>query len=143
MSVQVDGLQDTLKAFQGLEADLRRTANGELRQAAGRTATQGVALVQESAASCGVPAAPLVARSARVKSDRLPVISIGGPKRVGRYGAPASALLWGSEHGGHNFAAGPSSGYWIKPAVDRLKNGPAMAAYRAAVVQIMRRWKLL
>jgi hypothetical protein len=143
MSIQIEGLTETLRAVSGLEADLRRTANGQLRQAAGEIAAQGVGLVRSSAAACGVPAAPLVASTARVKSDRLPSIQIGGPRKVGRYGAPAAALLWGTEHGGHNFAAGASSGYWIKPAVDRLKAGPAVEAYKRAVAAILARWGLL
>jgi len=142
MSIQIDGLTETLRAFSGLEADLRRTANGELRQAAGETAQGLVAALRSSAAS-GPPAARLVASTVRVKSDRLPAVSIGGPARVGRYGAPASALLWGTEHGGHNFAAAAGGNYWIQPAVERFQGDPSIAAYKRAVVAIMARWGLL
>ena len=34
VSLEVDGLTETLKAFRGLEADLRKEANSELRAAA-------------------------------------------------------------------------------------------------------------
>ena len=39
LSVEMDGMQETLKAFRDLEADLRKQANAELRQAARTCAT--------------------------------------------------------------------------------------------------------
>jgi len=143
MSITIDGMTETLRAVQGLEKDLRSVANGQLRAAAGECARGLIAELHASAASSGVPVAPLVASSMRVKSDRLPSVSIGGPASVGRYGASAGALLWGSEHGGRNFAVAPGGAYWIKPAVDRFKNDGAVAAYKRAVVAILADWRLL
>jgi hypothetical protein len=141
--IEAEGLVETLQAFKGLEADLRREANGELRKAAGLAASRLVSELQGAAAASGVPVAPRVASSAKVKSDRLPSVAIGGGRRVGRRGAPASALVWGSEHGGHNFAVGRGSGYWIKPAVDRFGQGEAMQIFKRSLVAIMQRWGLL
>ena len=146
VSVELDGLQETLRAFQGLEKDLRRVANGELRRAAGECASALVGDLQTSAASSGVPVAPRVARSAKVRSDRLPAVAIGGSARVGRRGAPASALVWGSEHGPsgavNHFGVPPGGGYWIKPAVERFKSSRAVAIFSDAVAAIQRRWGL-
>jgi hypothetical protein len=88
-----------------------------------------------------------VAQTISTPRDRLIRVDVGGSKKVGRkYGgetskngkskvrmsqAPAGALLWGTEFGGHagedslgrkytnRFKAAPKkSGYWINPTVD-------------------------
>lgn len=117
---------------------LRTNASAELRDAAGRAAEQGVAALQGGAR--GTPQAGIVASSAKVKRDRVPAIQIGGGRGVGSRGTPAGDILWGSEHGGRNFAAAINpSGYWIEPTVRRFQEGGAADAYRAAVATILRR----
>jgi hypothetical protein len=148
LSIEVDGLTETLRAVQGLAADLERpAANTELRNAADRCARDGAAELALAAGASGVPVAPRVARSIRVKRDRLPVLSIGGGIAVGRRGAPAGALVWGSEQGpkGHvnHFGVPPGSGYWIAPAVERFKSSGAVDIYKRAVVDVLRHWRLL
>ena len=133
LAVEVDGLVETISAVQSLSRDFERpAANAELRRAAGRCASvlANVELPAAAAAS-GVPVAPKVARSIRVRSDRLPVVQITAP-----------GILWGSEHGpksSPNRFAVParSSGYWIAPAVDRFGAGEAVVAYRRAVYEIL------
>lgn len=148
LTVEFDGLMDTLKAFRALDADLRKTTNDELRAAAGECANVlAVGLVQ-SANSCGVPVAPNVARSIKVKRDRVPVVSIGGSMRVGHgKRGHAGALVWGSEQGPksdpNHFGVGPSAGYWIAPAVERFQQGPALDVYRRAVADLLRRHDLI
>jgi hypothetical protein len=147
MNFAIEGLTETLRAFQGLERDIRRQANGELRAAAGTCASGLVDELRAAAGGSGVPVAPRVARSVRIKSDRLPAVSIGGAIRVGRRGAPASRLLWGSEHGPrgavNHFGVAPGPGYWIKPTVERFGKSRAVDAYKRAVVSIMRHYRLL
>ena len=143
VAVETPGLMETLKAFQGLETDLRKQANGELRDAARECATELASLLRIAAAGSPTPQAALVARSIKVKSDRIPVVSIGGSRKVGRYGAPASALVWGPEHGGPNFVAGEGGSYWIAPTVDRFSSSRALATYRRAVFELLRKWKLV
>jgi len=143
-TVEVDGLVETLRAFQGLEADLRREANAEVRAAGREAALAFAAELRAAAAGSGVPVAARVASSITVKSDRLPAVRIGGPKRVGRRGAPAAALVWGSEHGGHNFAAASSgAGYWITPTAKRFEGSTALTIYRRAVFETMHRYGLV
>jgi hypothetical protein len=140
----MDGVAETLRAFQGLEADLRREANAELRVAGREAALVLADHLRAAAGRSGVPVAGRVASSIAVKSDRLPTVRIGGSKRVGRRGAPAGVLLWGSEHGGPNFAVGPNgAGYWIAPTSKRFEGAEALTIYRRAVVDTMRRYKLL
>jgi len=148
LDTHVDGLVETLAAFRGLEADLRRQANGELRAAARTCASELVGELRQAAGACGVPVAARVARSIRVKNDRLPAVSIGGSRKVGKAGAPASVLLWGSEHGpagdvNHFGVDANAAGYWIAPTTARFKTGRAMDAYRGAVADIMRRYRLI
>jgi hypothetical protein len=147
LSLEVDGLMETLKAFRGLEADLRAEANGELRDAADQCARGLTVELVSAAGSSGVPVAPRVARSIRVKRDRIPVVSIGGATRVGARGGTAGALVWGSEQGPkggvNHFAVPPSSGYWISPAVKRFGEGRAVDVFRRAVVDVERKHGLL
>jgi hypothetical protein len=141
--VESEGTLETLAAFRGLEADLRKQANAELRAGARLCAEALVVDLQAAASASGVPVAARVASSAKVKSDRLPSVTIGGSKRVGRRGAPASELVWGSEHGGNNFAAPAGGAYWIKPTVERFGRSRAVAIYRVAIAATAARWGLL
>jgi hypothetical protein len=148
VTVETPGLFETLKAFQGLERDLRSEANAELRGAARACAARLVVELQRAAAACGVPVAPLVAAAARVKSDRIPVVTIGGARRVGRHGTPAGRLAWGSEQGSKSspdrFAAALNpAGYWIAPTVERFARSDAVAIYRRAIVDLQRRHGLI
>jgi hypothetical protein len=112
--------------------------------------------------SSPTPQTALVLESITTPRDRLIRVDIGGPKKVGRKygqtisksgkgkvggtGAPAGALLWGSEYGSHpgvdslgraytnRFVSGKSSGgYWLNPAVDMYT--PIIAAEYIAIVQ--------
>lgn len=141
-TVRVDGLVETLAAFRGLEADLRREANAELRAAGREAALVFAALLRAAANRSGVPVAARVASSIAVKSDRLPTVRIGGPKRVGRRGAPASALVWGSEQGGPTFAAPAGGAYWIAPTSRSFESSGALTIYKRAVFETMRRYGL-
>lgn len=142
VAIETDGLMETLKAFQGLEADLRKEANGELRAAARQCAGELATALRAAASSSPTPVARRVASAIKVKSDRVPVVSIGGSARVGRYGAPAGELVWGSERGGHNFAAAAGGSYWIAPTVERFASSDALRSFRAGVDALLRKWGL-
>jgi hypothetical protein len=147
-SVDTGDLVELLKVVREAEADIRRETNRELRRAAGECARGIAGKLPAAAAASGVPVAPRVAASVRVKSDRLPVVSIGGPRKVGRYGAPAGALLWGSEHGPsgeiNHFATSVSpTGHWIAPTVQAFKNSDAIRIYQRAVFEILRKHRLV
>jgi hypothetical protein len=147
-SVEVDGLMETLKAFQGLERELRKEANSELRQAARTCAAVLAGHLARAASSSPTRVARRVARSIRVKSDRVPVVSIGGPLKVGATGAQAGALVWGSEHGPagdvNRFGVPASSaGYWIGPTVAAFQRDEAVTIFKRAVYSIQRRYGLV
>jgi hypothetical protein len=147
LSVEADGLMESLKAFQGLQADCRRGANSELRVAAGRCARALVGLLVRAAHGCGVPAAPLAVQGIRVKSDRVPVVSIGSSRKVGRNKVPSARLLWGSEQGPksdpNRWAVPPSAGYWVAPTVREFAATGAVTEFRRALYEIQRKHGLV
>lgn len=139
LTVATEGVEETLDALRGIDRDLRKEANSEIRVAAKEAATQLVSALRVSAAGAATPVAARVAMSAKVKSDRFPTVSIGGSKRVGRRGAPAAALVHGSESGGSHFAAPEGGAYWIAPTVDRFRTSQAIPIFRRALFEIVRR----
>jgi hypothetical protein len=145
VSTEIDGLAETIKAVQTLEREYARpAANKQLRAAARECATPLAAALTVAASASGVPVAPRVARSIRVKSDRLPVVTIGGATKVGSgKRSAAAALVWGSEQGPksepNRFAVDANpAGYWIAPTVARFGEGPAVEAYKRAVYEILK-----
>jgi len=146
--IEIDGLTETLGATRELETALRRQTNSELRRAAGDCARALVGELHAAAARSGVPVAPRVARSVRVKSDRLPVVAMGGRRKVGRNGATAASLFWGSEHGPasdiNRFGVPPRpDGYWVAPTVARFASNRAVGVYLTQVAAILRRVGLI
>jgi hypothetical protein len=67
----------------------------------------------------------------------VPVVKIGGRKKVGHRKTPAGMLVWGSEHGGRTFAAASGGTYWITPAVTAYAAGPGQGVYLDAVRGIL------
>ena len=147
LTVEAEGVEETLFAMRGVERELRNPANAEIRAAAKETAGELAEDLRVAAGSSGVPVAARVAQSIKVKSDRFPTVQIGGSTRVGRGGAPAAALVWGSEHGPagdpNHFAVAPNAGgYWIRPTVERFQESKAPDRFRRAVFEITRRFGL-
>ena len=148
--VELEGMTETLKAVRGISDALeRKETNKQLRGAARECATHLAADLARAAQASGVPVAPRVAKSIKVKSDRLPVVAIGGPKKVGtgKRGS-AAALFWGSEHGPtsdpNHFGVAPNSvGYWVAPTVERFRSSQAIPVFQRAVVDIFREHRLL
>lgn len=132
-----------LAALRGVDAELRRNTNRRLRQAAGDASRGLVPILRGAGAGAATPQAAIVARTVRVKSDRLPAVQVGGSRRVGRRRTPAGLLVWGSEGGGRNFAAPRGGSYWIAPTVDDYARRGALEAYRRAVAQILSDAKVL
>ena len=147
LAIEVDGLVETLKAVRTVQAELRPGVNGAIRDAAVECAGALVPALVSAASASGVPVAPRVARSIRVKRDRLPSVTIGGALAVGRGGGSAGALVWGSEQGPkgavNHFGVPPGPGYWIAPAVARFKAGPAIGRFQRALASIFRKAGLL
>lgn len=139
ISIDTRDVLPLLDALKTVSADLRRDSNRRLREAAGECSRQLIAELQIAAAASPTPQARLVASTLKVGSDRIPLVRVGGSRRVGHRKTPAGVLVWGSERGGRTFVASPSgAGYWIAPTVKRFSSGRAVQTYQAAVAGILR-----
>jgi len=136
-----------IKCMSIADAELRKNTNADLRAAAKECAGQLRNQLVMEAHAVPAPQAPLVASAIRVKSDRFPVVQVGGPKKVGRAyksrsggkkRAAAGALLWGVEYGDKHgrFASRNNNGYWIKPTIIRFADNKAIEIYKRAVIRI-------
>ena len=138
LTVDSDGLIPLLRGLGRVEKSLRDESNGRLRDAAGNGAAALIVTLRQSAGSSATPQAAIVAQTLRVRRDRLVSVAVGGRARVGSRGTAAGAILWGSERGGHNFDAPRGGNYWIRPAVEAFRQGPAERLYLEAVSGILR-----
>tara|TARA_R110000868_G_scaffold279524_2_gene539574 strand:+ start:3368 stop:3859 length:492 start_codon:yes stop_codon:yes gene_type:complete len=144
--------RDVLTLFRALgsvNADLRKNTNARLREAAKECAGTLAMMLKANVVASPAPQTRLVAATARVKSDRTPVVIVGGTKKVGRayksrkggkVRAPAGQLLWGVEYGDKDsrFASRNESGYWIKPTTKLFMQSKAPGTYYKAVVEILK-----
>lgn len=136
-----------IKSLRIADSALRKNTNTELREAAKECGLQLRNQLIMEASAVPAPQAKLVASAIRVKSDRFPVVQVGGPKKVGRpyksrsggrKRAPAGALLWGVEYGDRfgRFASRNANGYWLQPTVIRFSENKAIDIYKTAVIRI-------
>lgn len=138
-TVDMQGLAETQRGLDELQAALARPSSGKLRATSTALTGELAGMLRAAAASSGVPVAARVAKSIKPASrGSWPAVQVGGAVPVGRYGAIAAKLLWGSERGPagdpNRFAVEPNAaGYWIAPTVRLFKDGPGMRAFTAAV----------
>lgn len=92
--MNISGVRATLQAFSKLPKD----ANEELRDASLDIA-QDLADDVAAAATAEGGQAALMAPTVKATRDRVPTITAGGTKKVGRHKKPAWALLFASEFG--------------------------------------------
>lgn len=106
ISLRVDGIADTLRAFQRMPKD----ANAKLRDAAQAISRD----VATSAAQAGrrdeTPQSALVAKTVKAVRDRTPAVTVGGTRKLGRHRVPAYALVFASE-----FGMNKRSGWYARP----------------------------
>jgi hypothetical protein len=146
VEVQVEGLKETLKAFNKYGKD----ANKELRQAAGVEADRMVAALQVAGAMAGAQA-ELTATSVKRRSDRVPVIVAGGSRRIrprtrSKRKVSAGDVFFGAEFGGgrrpttRQFPPWQGrTGYWFWPTVRR--HLPELRRrYIATLDDLARKW---
>jgi hypothetical protein len=116
VQVKIDGVYQTLAAL----AKLPKEATNELRDAA-LTLSKKLAGYAAAAGRAEGSQAALVATTVAARRDRVPVITAGGPKRLGRNRAPAWKLLFGSEFGSNyyrQFGKPHSASYWFFETVE-------------------------
>lgn len=141
----IEGLDEALKAVQGLESDLRTLANSELRAASKLIAADAAGRLP--AYATGAAQATAVASTARPKSDRMPVVKIPGKKvpisGIGRSrGLDASKkVAWGATGGGaaRQFAGTRNWIYTHRLALLNL----GLERYQTALRATLRRYGLI
>lgn len=144
--LRIEGVRETLAAFRRLPPDATR----ELRSASLRIAETLAGRVRAAGASDG-PHSALVAPTVRAVRDRVPAITAGGSKTVGRQSrrsrgqgpTKASDLLFGSEFGAtHLKQFRPHVGagsYWFFRTVE-ANQGEAVREWEQAADEIVNLW---
>lgn len=133
VKVSIEGLRETLRAFQELPPDATKRLREESLKLAEKLAVKARAEGMADAA----PQSPLVATTVKAVRDRVPAIQAGGTKRLGRNRAPAYKLLFGSLFGSnayrqfHRPHAGQAA-YWFFPVVEHDAGEISRAWNRAA-----------
>ena len=159
-SITVDPYE--LKNLYSLLASFDKETQNEIRDKAQTMSKRLAGQLMMSGLSAPAPQTKLVVSTISTPRDRLIRVDIGGSKKVGRKyggeksksgkgkvrqeGAPAGALLWGTEYGSHvgidsigrvytNRFKTPykKTGYWIAPAVDFYV--PIVAREYASMIQ--------
>lgn len=144
-SVTIEGLQETLRAFNSLDRDLKRSANGELRQASKRIATM---YVMPALGGSGSPQEAKILAAAGPKADRYVVVAVPNrkPALSGTRKQPAAM----AKRLAFALEGGSSAPQFKGPAKDSLVrrhlpliSARAVPVYLRAVEAIARKYRLL
>lgn len=138
VEVQIENMRETLAAVRALGKE----AEAALRDRAFKLGEQLAQSIARAAASDKSPQTRIVAATLKVKRDRLPVLEVGGTKRIGRNRVPAYALLFGAEFGSVQYrqfhkAHQGKAGSWFFPTVER-EQAEIVAAWEQAADDVVR-----
>lgn len=140
----IHGIDESLRALNGLSGDLRKQANSELRTAAKQIASDAIPLLGGS----GAPQEAALIASLGPRSDRLVTVAVvRKPKLSGLKKTPAAvakgAIFWPVEIGSDapQFRS-PPTGALVARHRERLAR-MAIPRYTAALTAILRKWDLL
>lgn len=136
--LRIEGARGTLQAFR----DLPKDANAELRRGS-LELSQSLALKVASAARSDGPQSALIAPTVKANRDRMPSLSAGGSKRVGRNRKPAHKIMMGSEFGSNRLPQfrphqGQSS-YWFFSTVQNDESNIA-ERWQKMADDILKKW---
>lgn len=143
-TITIEGLDECLRAFNGLEKEMRKNANGELRQASKAIASSIIPMLGGS----GSPQESAILAAAGPKSDRYVVVAVpskkpalSGLKRTSA--TSAKRLGWAIETGSpYPPFKGPATGSLVSKNRDRIARY-ALPRYTAALAGIMRKHRLI
>lgn len=136
--MRLEGYRETIAAFR----ELPDQANDKLRDGTRELSELLAGRIRADARSDS-PQAALMAPTVRAKRDRVPVVTAGGMKRVGRNRVPAYKVLFGSIFGAEHYSQfrpwlGQDS-YWFFQTVD--ENGEEIRDHwRRITGDIIREW---
>lgn len=145
LSIEIDGVDQCLRAFTGLERDLRKSANAELRQTAKAI---GRDVVIPLLGGSGAPQEDKIIAAAGPKSDRYVVVAVPlrKPKLSGakKTPAPVAKRIGFAIEGGSGYPpfGGPRAGGMVHRHADEMARR-AVPRYLNALDQIMRRYGLI
>jgi hypothetical protein len=140
----IHGLDECLRALNGLQSDLRREANGELRQASKQIAAGVIPMLGGS----GAPQEPALLASLGPRSDRLVTVAVvRKPRLSGLRRTPAAiakgAIFWPVEIGSdYPPFHGPPTGGIVANHREALARY-AIPRYTEALAKILRKWDLV
>lgn len=138
VSVTVHGMKETLAAVSAVGKDAEKA----LRDRAVELGKTLATTITSAAKRDKSPQARLVVATLKVKRDRLPVLEVGGTKKLGRNKAPAWALLYGAEFGSnqhkqfHKKHTG-KTGSWFFGTVE-TEQAEIVKAWEAAAEDVVR-----
>jgi len=130
VKMQIEGVRETLRAF----SVLPKEAQDALRDRS-QELSKLLAAKLKVAASADSRQAALMATTVKANRDRVPSITAGGTRKVGRNKVPAYKILFGSEFGSNHlkqFRPHQADGYWFFAVVKRDAADIARAWQQAA-----------
>lgn len=137
----VDGLDATLRVLRSMDKEGQRELRAEVQKITDRhaRALQGAAARHRDARVRGL--APTI----RAAKDRVPVINVGGARRVPVSGNPqAGQVLFGTEFGaapsGRNAWRFPTHDAWLYPTLEGRHN-QLVKEWERAVADVADRWR--
>ena len=130
INVTMEGADETLKAFRRLPKE----ASAQLRDKAQKLSQALVGRIQTAALSDRSPQARLFAPTVRAKRDRVPAITAGGAKKVGRRRQPVFGVLFGGEFGSNRFSQ------FGKPHTGREPTGPVFGVVERERAEVAKAW---
>lgn len=142
VKIKIDGLRETLRAFDALPP----SASNELRNESLQIARKLANNIKRNAD--GDRQSRLLSNTVAAKSDRVPTVTAGGSGNVkpirhhGHKPVKAYQVLFGSEFGAHaswRFRPRRTTGYWFYPAVDDMRDEMTRRWLDATDV-ILRKW---
>jgi hypothetical protein len=143
-TIVIHGLDECLAALNGLQRDLRKEANGELRQASKQIAAEIIPMLGGS----GAPQEAALLASLGPRSDRLVTVAVvRKPRLSGLKRTPAAiakgAVIWPVEIGSdYPPFHGPGTGSLVAKHREALARY-AIPRYTEALTAILRKWDLL
>lgn len=95
VTVHIDGVREILRALSVMGKDAQNALRDHSQKLASKLALKAAVDVSAN----GGPQGPSLATTVKAVRDRVPVIQVGGTRRLGRNRAPAYGLLFGSIFG--------------------------------------------
>lgn len=120
VTVKIEGAREILRAFSVLPKDAQKA----IRDHSQELARKLVPKAYVDMVAHGGPQGPLLASTIKAVRDRVPVISMGGTRKLGRNHAPAYGMLFGSVFGMNGYSG------WFSAARYRGSSGHQYRPHR-------------